>query len=132
MAFVKENPRIIAAADELRKTGAKVGDAVSEALKSMEESEVMRVVSFSYVHRTTDIYSNISSYRFHELRLLCPTRSPQPLSPSEIQRLTKPFQKRLSTHWTTVGVQNMLVLRRKKRVGGDGSCALQKRGRGEG
>lgn len=48
-SFIKENPRLIAAAHELRKTGVKVGDAVSEALKSMEESEVMRVVSLSYL-----------------------------------------------------------------------------------
>jgi hypothetical protein len=37
----------MAAADELRKTGAKVGDVVSEAVKSMEASVVMRVVSLS-------------------------------------------------------------------------------------
>lgn len=42
---IKENPRLRAAADELRKQGVKVGDAVSEALKSMEESELMRAVS---------------------------------------------------------------------------------------
>jgi len=41
---IKENPRLRAAAEELRKTGVKVGDAVGEALKSMEESEVMRAV----------------------------------------------------------------------------------------
>lgn len=41
---IKENPRLRAAAEELKKTGVKVGDAVSEALKSMEESEVMRAV----------------------------------------------------------------------------------------
>jgi import inner membrane translocase subunit TIM44 len=34
-----------AAAEDLRKTGVKVGDAVGEALKSMEESEIMRAVS---------------------------------------------------------------------------------------
>ncbi len=45
-----------AAAEELRKTGVKVGDAVSEALKSMEESDLMRTVrllfslSASYSH----------------------------------------------------------------------------------
>jgi hypothetical protein len=33
-----------AAAEELKKTGVKVGDAVSEALKTMEESEIMRTV----------------------------------------------------------------------------------------
>lgn len=43
---IKENPRLRAAAEELKKTGVKVGDAVSEALKTMEESELMRAVSF--------------------------------------------------------------------------------------
>jgi import inner membrane translocase subunit TIM44 len=42
---IKENPRLRAAAEELKKTGVKVGDAVGEALKSMEESDVMRAVS---------------------------------------------------------------------------------------
>ena len=41
---IKENPRLRAAAEELKKTGVKVGDAVSEALKTMEESEIMRAV----------------------------------------------------------------------------------------
>lgn len=41
---IKENPRLRAAAEELRKTGVKVGDAVSETLKSMEESDIMRAV----------------------------------------------------------------------------------------
>lgn len=41
---IKENPRLRAAAEELKKTGVKVGDAVSEALKSMEESDIMRAV----------------------------------------------------------------------------------------
>jgi import inner membrane translocase subunit TIM44 len=41
---IKENPRLRAAAEELKKTGVKVGDAVSEALKTMEESEIMRTV----------------------------------------------------------------------------------------
>lgn len=44
---IKENPRLRAAADELKKQGIKVGDAVSEALKSMEESELMRAVRVS-------------------------------------------------------------------------------------
>ncbi|KAJ3538161.1 hypothetical protein NMY22_g5281 [Coprinellus aureogranulatus] len=42
---IKENPRLRAAAEELRKTGVKVGDAVGEALRTMEESEVMRAIS---------------------------------------------------------------------------------------
>jgi hypothetical protein len=41
---IKENPKLRAAAEELKKTGVKVGDAVSEALKSMEESDIMRAV----------------------------------------------------------------------------------------
>ncbi|EMD39032.1 hypothetical protein CERSUDRAFT_112722 [Gelatoporia subvermispora B] len=42
---IKENPRLRAAAEELRKAGVKVGDAVSEALKTMEESELARAIS---------------------------------------------------------------------------------------
>ena len=41
---IKEDPKLRAAAQELRKAGVQVGGAVSEALKSMEESEVMRAV----------------------------------------------------------------------------------------
>lgn len=41
---IKENPRLRAAAEELKKTGMKVGDAVGEALKSMEESDLARAV----------------------------------------------------------------------------------------
>ncbi|KAF7969680.1 hypothetical protein HWV62_22387 [Athelia sp. TMB] len=44
-SMIKENPRLQQAADDLRKTGVKVGDAVSEALKTMEESELMRAIS---------------------------------------------------------------------------------------
>jgi len=45
---IKENPKLRAAAEELKKAGLKVGDAVGEALKTMEESEVMRAVSLSF------------------------------------------------------------------------------------
>lgn len=41
---IKENPRLRAAAEELRKQGVKVGDAVGEAMKTMEESELVRAV----------------------------------------------------------------------------------------
>lgn len=44
ISSIKDNPRLRAAAEELKKTGIKVGDAVSEALKSMEESDIMRAV----------------------------------------------------------------------------------------
>lgn len=44
---IKENPRLRAAAEELRKTGVKVGDAVGEALRTMEESELARAVRMS-------------------------------------------------------------------------------------
>ncbi len=46
---IKENPRLRAAAEELRKAGIKVGDAVGEALKTMEESELARAVRVSLV-----------------------------------------------------------------------------------
>ncbi|KAG6850555.1 hypothetical protein H0H93_011754 [Arthromyces matolae] len=42
---IKENPKLRAAAEELKKAGVKVGDAVSEALKTMEESDIMRAIS---------------------------------------------------------------------------------------
>ena len=42
---IKENPKLRAAADELKKHGLKVSDAVGDALKSMEESDLMRAVS---------------------------------------------------------------------------------------
>jgi hypothetical protein len=45
---IKENPRLRAAAEELKKTGVKVGDAVSEALKTMEESDIMRAVCMRF------------------------------------------------------------------------------------
>lgn len=38
-----------AAAEELRKQGMKVSDAVGEALKSMEESDLVRAVRFFHV-----------------------------------------------------------------------------------
>jgi len=47
VSSIKENPKLRAAAEELKKTGVKVGDAVSEALRTMEESELMRAVSVS-------------------------------------------------------------------------------------
>lgn len=42
---IKENPRLQAAADALRKTGGNVGDAVGATLRQMEESELIKGVS---------------------------------------------------------------------------------------
>ncbi|KIM61647.1 hypothetical protein SCLCIDRAFT_1215737 [Scleroderma citrinum Foug A] len=66
---IKENPRLRAAAEELKKAGIKVGDAVSEALKTMEESEVMRVISratssiSSTIAHTTEPIRNTAAYK---------------------------------------------------------------------
>ncbi|EGO22264.1 hypothetical protein SERLADRAFT_451135 [Serpula lacrymans var. lacrymans S7.9] len=66
---IKENPRLRAAAEELRKTGVKVGDAVSEALKTMEESELMRAISkatnavSSTIAHTTEPIRNTAAYK---------------------------------------------------------------------
>ncbi|TFY83168.1 hypothetical protein EWM64_g858 [Hericium alpestre] len=66
---IKENPRLRAAAEELRKTGVKVGDAVSEALKSMEESELARAISrasasiSSTIASTTEPIRNTAAYK---------------------------------------------------------------------
>lgn len=40
--LLKNNPKLAAAAEEMKKAGLKVGDGVSEALKGLEESEFMR------------------------------------------------------------------------------------------
>ncbi|KAG8924415.1 protein translocase subunit [Tulasnella sp. 419] len=42
---IKENPKLRAAAEELKKQGIKIGDAVGEAVRAMEESEIMRGLS---------------------------------------------------------------------------------------
>ncbi|KAH7913876.1 hypothetical protein BJ138DRAFT_1001457 [Hygrophoropsis aurantiaca] len=66
---IKENPRLRAAAEDLRKTGVKVGDAVGEALKTMEESEVMRAISratsavSSTIAHTTEPIRNTAAYK---------------------------------------------------------------------
>ncbi|KAJ8518568.1 hypothetical protein ONZ45_g4391 [Pleurotus djamor] len=66
---IKENPRLRAAAEELKKTGVKVGDAVSEALKTMEESELMRAISkasaavSSTIASTTEPIRNTAAYK---------------------------------------------------------------------
>jgi import inner membrane translocase subunit TIM44 len=66
---IKENPKLRAAAEELKKTGIKVGDAVSEALKTMEESEVMRAISrasaavSSTIEKSTEPIRNTAAYK---------------------------------------------------------------------
>ncbi|KAG1772190.1 hypothetical protein EV702DRAFT_1246573 [Suillus placidus] len=57
MSSIKENSRLRAAAEELKKTGVKVGEAVTEALKTMEESEIMRAIS----RATTSLSSTIAT-----------------------------------------------------------------------
>ncbi|KDQ61678.1 hypothetical protein JAAARDRAFT_55020 [Jaapia argillacea MUCL 33604] len=54
---IKENPKLRAAAEELRNAGLKVGDAVGEALKTMEESEVMRAISRASAAVSTTVSS---------------------------------------------------------------------------
>lgn len=44
---IKENPRLQKAANQLKKSGGQVGDAVGAALKQMEDSELIKGVSFS-------------------------------------------------------------------------------------
>jgi len=66
---IKENPRLRAAAEELRKGGVKVGDAVSEALKTMEESELARAIAragaavSSTIEKTTEPIRNTAAYK---------------------------------------------------------------------
>ncbi|KAH9935892.1 mitochondria import inner membrane translocase TIM44 subunit [Epithele typhae] len=66
---IKENPRLRAAAEELKKAGIKVGDAVGEALKTMEESELARAISrasaavSSTIEKTTEPIRNTAAYK---------------------------------------------------------------------
>ncbi|KAI0629235.1 mitochondria import inner membrane translocase TIM44 subunit [Trametes polyzona] len=66
---IKENPRLRAAAEELRKAGIKVGDAVGEALRTMEESELARAISrasaalSSTIEKTTEPIRNTAAYK---------------------------------------------------------------------
>ncbi|CDO77668.1 hypothetical protein BN946_scf184969.g19 [Trametes cinnabarina] len=66
---IKENPRLRAAAEELRKAGIKVGDAVGEALRTMEESEIVRAISrasaavSSTIEKTTEPIRNTAAYK---------------------------------------------------------------------
>lgn len=43
---IKENPKLQAAAEELKKSGVKISDAVSEAVRSLEASGFYQGVSF--------------------------------------------------------------------------------------
>ncbi|KAJ3743297.1 mitochondria import inner membrane translocase TIM44 subunit [Lentinula raphanica] len=66
---IKENPRLRAAAEELRKTGVKVSDAVGEALKTMEESDLMRAISkasaavSSTIEKSTEPIRKTAAYK---------------------------------------------------------------------
>ncbi|KAJ7284801.1 import inner membrane translocase subunit tim44 [Mycena rebaudengoi] len=68
-ASIKENPRLRAAAEELKNTGVKVGDAVTEALKSMEESELIRAISkasaalSATIEKSTEPIRNTAAYK---------------------------------------------------------------------
>ncbi|KAH7105845.1 import inner membrane translocase subunit tim44 [Auriculariales sp. MPI-PUGE-AT-0066] len=66
---IKENPRLRAAAEELKKQGVKVSDAVGDALKSMEESDLARAISkassavASAVSQTTEPIRKTEAYK---------------------------------------------------------------------
>ncbi|KAG5645709.1 hypothetical protein DXG03_005404 [Asterophora parasitica] len=66
---IKENPKLRAAAEELKKTGVKVGDAVGEALRTMEESELMRAISkasaavSSTIEKSTEPIRKTAAYK---------------------------------------------------------------------
>lgn len=47
-ASIKENPKLAAAAEELRKAGIGLNDAVAHALKGMEETAFVRTVRPSF------------------------------------------------------------------------------------
>ena len=65
MTSIKENPKLRVAAEQLRKSGVQIGDAVAETLKTMEESDLMRAVSGPHFMRLswryfTSVRHNVS------------------------------------------------------------------------
>jgi hypothetical protein len=109
----------------LKKTGIKVGDAVSEALRTMEESEIMRAVR-SYLQFGVCIMAEPIASRFLELPqlFLQPLRNLQSLY-ARLLRI-RPCQKLWLTLWTTVVVRNMLGLRKRKLVVFDGKSGSRR------
>jgi hypothetical protein len=123
---IKENPRLRAAAEELKKRGVKVGDAVSEALKTMEESELARAVRlFTFTDRRRLLFLTLCRYperRQPSLPLL-----PLQQSPSVTPRRTRPSRRHSSMHSTILALLSMPVLRKRRRGGHVDSCALPRR-----
>lgn len=109
----------------MKKTGIKVGDAVSEALRTMEESEIMRAVR-SYLQFGVCIMAELIASRFLELPqlFLQPLRNLRSLYARPLR--IRPCQKLWSTLWTTVVVRNMLGLRKRKLVVFDGISGLRR------
>lgn len=124
---IKENPRLRAAAEELKKTGVKVGDAVSEALKTMEESELMRAVNTNS-RPPEDKHSD----RF------CRFRKPLQRSHPQLRSLRSLYERLLlirhslipsSMLWMTVVARSMLGSRRERQGGCGDRNVLKKLGR---
>lgn len=111
---IKENPRLRAAAEELRKQGVKIGDAVSDALKTMEESDIVRAVSLSALLWCL-VPSNISGtrrFQEHPLRYRLPL--PVQLNPFGIQLHIKLCPRQFWTPWTIAVALDMVGTRRRK------------------
>jgi hypothetical protein len=47
--ILRENPKLQEAADQMKRSGVKVSEAVAEALKQVEESAFLRGVSFFHI-----------------------------------------------------------------------------------
>ena len=117
---IKENPRLRAAAEELRKAGIKVGDAVGEALRTMEESELMRavrVVAFPFSSRTHGTHDG----RSLAPRLPCHQRSRRPPSQYATLPRTNRFRRRSRTRWMIAARRSTAASKRRRRVGDGGS-----------
>ena len=124
---IKENPRLRAAAEELRKAGIKVGDAVGEALRTMEESELMRAVravAFPILTRTHGIHDARSLVP----QLPCHQRSRRPPSQYATLPRTSRFRRRSRTRWMTAARRNTVVSKRRRHVGDGGSSDLRRPG----
>lgn len=124
---IKENPRLRAAAEELKKTGVKVGDAVSEALKTMEESEIMRAVTTN--SRLVCGIHLEEFCRFPKPLQQSHRRLRSPRSPYGRPPLTSPFLILSSMLWTTVVARSTPGSKRRRQDGYAGRNVLRKLGR---
>ena len=86
---IRENPRLRAAADELKKAGGKIGDAVGEAIRSMDESDFMRRVGLPLLSNDAIILTVVQSIQY----IMEQMRDASSAVASTVSTATEPIRK---------------------------------------